>query len=401
VTRAGDPFSSWIRARSLTAHALGSLGRRRAKNLALGGGLVFAVALVAAALFLSDALCAEAERARAAMPDVTVEKLVAGRPSSILVASAEPIRAFSSVRSVVPRVWGYLFVAGVGGNLTLVGTPRGAPALSEAHGELTRGRDLVPGAHEMIAGLELASLLGLDLGDQVGFPSASPDAFPLKLVGTFSSSVDLFTSDVVLCDEADARAILGLPDGEATDLAVWVKNPNESHVIASKITKALPGSRVIEKDLLGRIYALTYGRRAGLVLAATLPALLALLVLAWDRASGLGPEEKREIAVLKAVGWSTADVLSAKLLEALLVAAVAASLGLALGYVWVFPLEAPGLRPTLAGWSSLYPAAHLTPTVDAAELLALALAIVAPFVGLSIVPAWRAATLDPLEAMRS
>jgi lipoprotein-releasing system permease protein len=380
---------------------MGSLGRRRAKNLALGGGLTFTVALVAAALFLSDALRAEAERAVGAMPDVTVERLVAGRPSSILLGSEEKIRAFPSVQKVVPRVWGYLFLAGVEGNLTFVGTPPGVPALSETQGELARGRDLVPGSHEMIAGQGLASLLELDLGDQVGFPSSNPDTFPLKLVGTFSRAVDLYTSDVVVCDEADARAILGLSDGEATDLAVWVTNPNESHVIATKIAKALPGSRVIERDLLGRVYALTYGRRAGIVLAAAIPALLALLVLAWDRASGLGPEEKREIAVLKAVGWSTGDVLSVKLLEALLVATVAASAGLALAYLWVFPLEAPGLRATLAGWSVLYPATHLTPVVDLTELLSLALAVVAPFVGLSIVPAWRAATTDPMESMRS
>jgi lipoprotein-releasing system permease protein len=395
-----DTPSTWNRARSLSAYAIGSLGRRRAKNLALGGGLAFAVALVGAVLFLSDALRAEADRASSVMPDVTVERLVAGRPSSIPAAAASKVKDFPSVRAVVPRVWGYLFLAGIEGNVTIVGTSAGAPALSLAHGDLKAGRDLVPGAHEMIAGTGLASALGIELGDQLGLPSPNPDAPPLKLVGTFASSVDLYTSDVVLCDDADARSLLGLADGEATDLAVWATNPNESHVIATKIASALPGSRVIEKSLLGRLYALTYGRRAGLVLAAAIPALLALLVLAWDRASGLGPEEKREIAVLKAVGWSTSDVLTSKLLEALFVSILAATAGLAMAYVWVFPLEAPGLRATLAGWSVLYPAARLTPVVDLAELLSLALAIVAPFVGLSIVPAWRAATMDPMEAMR-
>jgi ABC-type lipoprotein release transport system permease subunit len=391
---------SWSRTRSLGAYVLGAMGRRRAKNLALGGGLSFAVALVAAVLFLSEALRAEAERASLALPDVTVQKLVAGRPSSIAVAAAETIQDLPSVHRVAPRVWGYLFLSGINGNVTIVGTPASAQALSVAHGDLAEGRDLVPGAHEVVAGRGLASLLGVVVGDQVGFPSPHPDAPPLKLVGTFASSVDMYTSDVVLCDDADARALLGLADSEATDLGVWVKNPNESHVIADKIAKRVAGSRVIERDLLGRLYALTYGRRSGLVLAAALPALLALLVLAWDRASGLGPDERREIAVLKAVGWSTSDVLTAKLFEAFLVATVAASVGITLAYVWVFALGAPGLRATLAGWSVLYPEAHLTPVVDLAELLSLALAVVAPFVGLSIVPAWRAATMDPMESMR-
>jgi ABC-type lipoprotein release transport system permease subunit len=392
--------STWTRSRSLAGHAASAMARRRGKNLALGGALACAVALVAAVLFLSDALRAESTRASRAMPDVTVEKLVAGRPSTISAAAADSVRGFPSVRAVEPRVWGYLFVPSVSGNITIVGVPAGAPAISASQGSLAKGRDLVTGEHEMIAGTGLVSLLGLEVGDRLGLPSPDPNAHPLKLVGTFASSVDLFTSDVVLCDEADARSILGLPAGEATDLAVWLTNPDEAHVVAEKIGTTLPGSRIIERDLLARIYALTYGRRAGLFLAAAIPALLALLVLAWDRASGLGPDEKREIAVLKAVGWSTNDVLSVKMLESLFVSFFAATVGLGLAYLWVFPFGAPGLRPALAGWSVLYPAAHLTPEVDLTQLVSLAFAIVAPFVGLSIVPAWRAATMDPMEAMR-
>ena len=149
------------------------------------------------------------------------------------------------------------------------------------------------------------------------------------------------------------------------------------------------------------MYHLAYGRRAGFVLGAAIPALLALLVLAWDRASGIGPDERKEIAVLKAVGWSTSDVLWAKLFESLLVGAGATALGLVLGYAWIFWLGAPGLRPALVGWSVLYPRAALTPAVDFAQLLGIALSVMGPFALLSIVPAWRAATTDPLETMRS
>jgi ABC-type lipoprotein release transport system permease subunit len=66
----------------------------------------------------------------------------------------------------------------------------------------------------------------------------------------------------------------------------------------------------------------------------------------------------------------------------------------------VFLLGAPGLRAAIAGWSVLYPEGALTPEVDVAQLLAITLAVLGPFVGLSIVPAWRAASLDPMESMR-
>ena len=100
------------------------------------------------------------------------------------------------------------------------------------------------------------------------------------------------------------------------------------------------------------------------------------------------------------MGWSTSDVLSAKLLEAVLVGASATGLGMLAGYAWVFWLGAPGLRPALVGWSVLYPRAALTPAVDLAQLLGIGLAVLGPFVLLSVVPAWRAASADPLETMR-
>ena len=53
----------------------------------------------------------------------------------------------------------------VAGNVTIVGVPPGMPALSASGGALAKGRDLVTGAHEMIAGMGLASLLGLEVGD--------------------------------------------------------------------------------------------------------------------------------------------------------------------------------------------------------------------------------------------
>ena len=126
-----------------------------------------------------------------------------------------------------------------------------------------------------------------------------------------------------------------------------------------------------------------------------------MLILAWDRLGGLGPSERREIAVQKAVGWSTADVLYAKLYESVLVAFFACGTGIVIAYAWVFGGSAWVLRPILAGWGVLYPAVALTPTIDPADLLGLATMVFFPFVGVALAPAHRRASiLDPLNAMR-
>jgi ABC-type lipoprotein release transport system permease subunit len=350
---------------------------------------------------LTDALRAEAERTRAVLPDVMVQRLVAGRPATISTADAAKLSDIPSVRRVRPRVWGYLFLPSLQGNVTVVGLPAGEPPLEAAHGVLAAGRDLAIGHHEMLMGEGLAKFMGLRLGDMQGWPTANPSARPLTLVGTVRSELDLYTADVLFCDEEDARALLLVPPDQATDLALDLANPDEARVVARTALGRLPGTRVIEKGPLGRVYALAYGRRAGLLLAASLPALLALLVLAWDRTSGLGAEERREVATLKAVGFGLGDVLLVRLYESLVVGLGGAGLGIVGAYAWVFLLGAPGLRPALVGWSVLYPEAPLTPVTDGAQVLGLLLCVVGPFVALSIVPAWRAASTDPLETLRA
>ena len=386
----------------LLVFALRALARRKARAVALGGGLAFAVALVAAVLFLSDALRGESDAARNALPDLVVSRLRGGRPATISLQDAQKIVGIDSVRSVTPRVWGYVFVPALQANVVVMGTREGSPPLEAVKGTLAEGRDLRVGgdAHEMIAGARIAKFLGVVVGDELGLPSPNPKAPSLKLVGTFSSSVDLFTNDVIVTSDADARAVLGLGPDECTDFSVELANPEEAGVVAKTVTMRLPDARVVDKKLLARAHTLAFGRRSGIVLAASFPVFLALLGLAWDRLSGVGDTERREIAVLKAVGWSTSDVLAAKLSESLLVGVLATAIGLALGYAWVFLAGAPLFRPALAGFGVLYPEAPLTPQVDVAQLLGISLAVLGPFVALSIVPAWRAAQVDPMDAMR-
>ena len=64
----------------------------------------------------------------------------------------------------------------------------------------------------------------------MSLPSADPDAPVLTVVGIFDSPVALYTSDVLLVANEDARAILGVPAARATDIAIDLVNPEEATV---------------------------------------------------------------------------------------------------------------------------------------------------------------------------
>jgi ABC-type lipoprotein release transport system permease subunit len=387
---------------ALLSFAWGALARRRGRSFALFGALATATTLLAAVLFATTALKSEAERARATQPDIVVQRLVGGRPGLIDPTDLAFVARMPGVKRAEPRVWGYVFMPSLRANLTVVGRRDEPVDLAAVRGALMSGRDARPGERgAAVIGKSLADLLHVRDGDVISLPSPRDDAPALTIVGLFDSPVALYTSDVLLVGADDARAILDVPSGRATDIAIDLANPDEAGVVTRAILDKEPELRVLDKRILARTYRLTYGRRAGIVLAASLPALLALLILAWDKMGGLGPSERREIAVEKAVGWSTADVLYAKLYESVLLGVLGVGAGIALAYAWVFLLGAPLLREVLSGWSVLYPDVPLTPSFDPADLVALAAMVLAPYVAVAIVPAWRAAITDPMQAMRT
>jgi ABC-type lipoprotein release transport system permease subunit len=380
---------------ALFDYAVGSLLRRRGKSAALASGLAFVVALFASALFLTDALEREYALSADHMPDLTVQRMVAGRPALIDAPLAARIaEASPAIRSVRPRVWGYYFFRAIEANVTITSSePREDLAIALERGRLPR-RD-----GEVAIGVALADSLGLRVGDELGVPLGDEVIFS-DVVGTFGGASALRSADLIVATPAHARRLLGVPEGMATDLAIDLSTQDEAGVVAEAIARIVPGARVLDRRLLRRTYELTFDTRGGLVAALFLPALAAFLLLAWERLTGLGDAERREIGVLKALGWGTGDVLAARMWESAIVASLGASIGIATAYVYVFLAGAPGLSDALLGWSALHPPFALAPALDAAQAFALLATVVVPFVAISVVPAWRAAMIDPERAMR-
>ena len=75
---------------------------------------------------------------------------------------------------------------------------------------------------------------------------------------------------------------------------------------------------------------------AGMMIVILLGLLLAFIIFAWDKASGLSVEERKEIGILKAIGWETSDVILMKFWEGMVVSLSSFLTG-----------TPPGLRPCL------------------------------------------------------
>ncbi len=375
--------------------ALSGLRRRWGKSLAIVLVFAFTVSVLASVLFLTHALRSEAVELLAAAPDLVVQRQVAGRHDLVPEEYAREIGTLPGVARAEPRFWGYYYDALTQANFTLMGvSPTPAQEWPLLEGEMPKN------AEECAIGQGVAEVRGVEVGDYLVLIDAEALGVSYRVSGVFSPASELLSNDLVVLNPEEIRRFFALPDGLATDVAVHVYNPSEIDTLAIKIKRRFPDSRPITRSEVLRTYDAVFNWRGGMLLSVFAAALVAFCILAWDKATGLSAEERREIGILKAIGWDTADVLLLKFWEGAAIALTAFLLGLLAAFVHVFHLGAPVLAAVLRGWSVLFPGFDLVPYIDLYQLFVLAFLTVVPYVASTVLPSWKTAITEPDSIMR-
>ena len=253
---------------------------------------------------------------------------------------------------------------------------------------------------EIVIGAGIAGTRGVGLGDIMSMRSSDSRTFSFKVVDVLDDDAELVSSDLMLLSEGTFRDFFGIPEGHFTDLVLRVRNPKELRTIAEKLTLKLPDTRPILREEIIRTYDAIFSWRQGIVFVLMAGAILAFVIFAWDKASGLSAEERKEIGILKAIGWETADVIRMKFWEGLIISLSAFLLGYLLAYLHVFYASAGLFEPVLKGWAVLYPDFQPIPYIDGLQIATLFFFTVFPYTVATIIPIWRAAITDPDTVMR-
>ena len=362
---------------------IASLLRRKGKNGSLLAVYTLIIFVLASVIFFTHALKREAAEVLKDTPEIIVQRTLTGRYQPIPLSYGDKIRDVRGVISVEPRLWGYYYDGNFLANYTLVVPHENPPE---------------PGSIDIGAGI--SKIRDANSGDIIGFTGADgkPRSFTIRKI--LSDESQLISNDLILISESDYRNFSGIPADQATDLVLKVRNAKEYSTIAEKITRLIPDSRPIIRTEILRTYDAVFSWRSGLVIVIFSAAALAFVIFAWDKATGLSAEERKEIGILKAVGWETSDVLQMKFWEGLAVSLTAFLLGIILAYAHVFFASSFIFAPVLKGWSTLYPAFRLVPFVNFGHVAAIFFLTVVPYTVTTIIPSWRAATIDPDAVMR-
>ena len=243
------------------------------------------VFLITSVLFFANAIRREADALLEGAPEMIIQKVIAGRHDLIPLGYAEKVKSIRGIRKVKGRSWGYYFHQASGSNYTLMATAK-FPIKED----------------ETIIGDGVLRTWGTIRENRLFFKAYDGEPITLKVVDSFSADTDLVSSDLILVTEPAFRRIFGIPAGFFTDLAASIRNLNESPTIAEKVVELLPDTRPVLREEIRRTYTSLFDWRSGYIIVLLSGAVLAFLIFAWDKATGLTAREKAEIGILKALG---------------------------------------------------------------------------------------------------
>lgn len=263
-------------------------------------------------------------------------------------------------------------------------------------------QDLQAGQYNVILGEQLAGQLGVKRGESIRLmvPSASqftpmgrlPSQRLFKVIGTFAanSEVDGYQ---ILVNQQDASRLMRYPAGNITGWRLWLQEPLS---VDSLSQQKLPDGLVWKdwRERKGELFQAVRMEKnmMGLLLS------LIVAVAAFNIITSLGlliMEKQGEVAILQTQGLTRRQIVMVFMVQGASAGIIGSLLGALLGVLLASQLN--NLMPLIG---MLLDGAALPVAISPWQVVAIALTAMAVALLSTLYPSWRAAAVQPAEALR-
>jgi lipoprotein-releasing system permease protein len=266
----------------------------------------------------------------------------------------------------------------------------------------------------VVLGYRLAQRLGVKVGGNVTVisPQGTATAFgtmprikTYHVVALFDVGMYEYDSSFIYVPLAAAQLFFRMPNG-VSNLEVFVQDPDRAQQEGARIEKALGGEvHIIDwQEANSSLFNAVEIERNVMFLILT----LIIVVAAFNIISGMimmVKDKGRDIAILRTMGASRGMILRIFMLSGASIGVVGTLAGLALGVLFTRNIEA--IREAIQSVigvnlfsAEIYFFTRIPARIDAGEVAAVTgMALALSFLA-TLYPSWRAARLDPVEALR-
>jgi lipoprotein-releasing system permease protein len=281
---------------------------------------------------------------------------------------------------------------------------------SLSSGALARFRE----GDSVIIGARLANKLGIVPGGTITLIAPRGNVTPFgvtpriksyTVAGTFDIGMSEYDSTFVFMPLSEAQLYFNIGDA-VTSLEVMVANPDSVNSMIGPISQAA-GPRTLVRSwqvISQSLFDALQVERNVMFLILT----LIILVAALNIVSGLimlVKDKSGDIAILRTMGATRGAVMRVFLISGASIGVIGTILGFVIGVVFCANIE--GIRQFLSSLTGttlfnpeIYFLSRMPAEMDAGEVISVVLMALALTFLATLYPSWRAARLDPVEALR-
>ena len=237
-------------------------------------------------------------------------------------------------------------------------------------------------AHEVFVGQNAADKIEVEAGDDIVVGGHT-----LRVAGILMETGSQDDS-LIFLDLEKLRNVAN-KTGQISLIEIAARRAEDVGALTKSLQASLPGTRVRSVKQAVEYKKSTLNHMARFGLGVTLVVVLISALVVFTTMASAVNERRVEIGIFRAIGFRKSKIALIILIEVLILGVVSGFIGYGLGFgiAWMLPLvtEAAiaGLRPNL-------------PLIVLSVLMSVGIGLTA-----SVLPAWRAANLDPVESIKS
>ncbi|WP_428739090.1 ABC transporter permease [Sulfurimonas sp.] len=382
----------------LFAFALQSLFRFFSKNLFTAIIYTLLVMLLSSLFLIHSSLKAQVQDVTNRLPDIVLQNQKALKYTTINDENIDKIYEIYGVSDVQTRVYGSYEYKQGNKTFKIVGVDLFEIQKDPFFDDLLQKYELKP--NMMLVSSPLAANFAKHYYlKEFNFIKPSLKVKSMKITGSFESNL-IDKRELCVMSKEDAKEIFGFADNEVSDIAIYLSNQNELANVVSKLQQLYPNAKIITKvDEQTKVSTL-FDYDSGIFITLFIIAIFTFFMIIFEKTNGVTSAEKREIGILKALGWRVEDILQTKMYEAVVVSFFSYSLGVALAFMYLYFFDGVYLRDIFLNIIHVNEIDKLPLSVELQPLALVFFLSVPIYMAAILIPSWKIATMDADEVMR-
>ncbi|MGJ0312010.1 ABC transporter permease [Aliarcobacter cryaerophilus] len=372
------------------------LHKQKTKYISIFILATLTIFLLSTVIFIKSSLQNEILKTLESHNDFIIQKEFGGRIFDIENQLEDRLRNIYGVKNITKRVYGRYKFLSEDVYFTIIGVD-----FSNLNKELKNLGLQNISKDEMIIGFEVVNLLKkYKYTNYYDFFLPNKEIKKVKIAKVLEKESNIISSDIIILDINLARDILGINRDFSTNIAFDVPNELERANIKQKLQRLDLDLNIIQKEDILKKYETIFNYKGGVFLILYLVVLFAFIMILYQRYSQVSINERKQIAIFKAIGYSVRDIIKIKMSENFVIAFVSYVIGVLLAYFFVFILNAPILKNIFIDFSNIKNDFIIYPYIEFSTFVTLFLFFMVLFLSSVLIPVWKISAINPYESLR-